>query len=463
MTYTVQKGDTLWGIYKRNKAKGNTHSWNDYKKANPNYANGETMNVGDKVNIPQKIIPDESSKVKPKVKEKKPVEKAKEVVSKSKDEPVKNSESTACRCKILNGWWENDKDEKITLSQECSDVKMVITTLNIDDGVQVEITIYKSIYLAIDDVIGTFTTTVNKNKASKLITLIEDKVVKEDNFAEETTGNNTMIEELYFKVKITHKNGVHEKTLPMMEEKYLKVVKQAVLVSIFVEFPVHTSINQKNIDARDSNGSMDYGIRFNDALQDMGLSGHAGIAIDGEYYDYGPSGSAMESPGTPWWDLHAHPNAKYILDLNDKDADRIRKQMKLTTGSSVLGDASQGITETQVLVTKSQAKKIKAWWDDKYSNLGTYSLKPWAGQHCTSTVMESLQKAEVIGTGIMGTISYETEIADPEEFYEHFLEELKHQAGYLVNGSIPKDLTLPPPSKNALPAAGKDTIEIKVR
>ena len=102
--------------------------------------------------------------------------------------------------------------------------------------------------------------------------------------------------------------------------------------------------------------------------------------------------------------------------------------MALKTGSDVLGNPSQSIKETQVLVTKLQAKKIKKWWDKKCKNLGTYSLKPWTGQHCTSTVMESLEKAGVIGTGILGSISYETEIADPEEFYEHFLENLTHQA-----------------------------------
>jgi len=69
----------------------------------------------------------------------------------------------------------------------------------------------------------------------------------------------------------------------------------------------------------------------------------------------------------------------------------------------------------------------------------------------------------VIGTGILGRISYETEIADPEEFYEHFLKNLTHQAGYLINGTIPKDLTVSPPSKSSMAAPGKDAIEIKVR
>jgi len=87
-------------------------------------------------------------------------------------------------CQIINGWWENDKNEKITLSQEGSNVQMVVATSNIEDGAKVEFTIYKSIYLSFDNVIGTYSTAVNKNKASKLITLIEDKVVKENNLAE---------------------------------------------------------------------------------------------------------------------------------------------------------------------------------------------------------------------------------------------------------------------------------------
>ena len=376
-------------------------------------------------------------------------------------------------CQIINGWWENDKDEKITLSQEGSNVRMVVTTSNIEDGAKVEFTIYKSIYLSSDNVIGTYSTTVSKNKASKLITLIEDKVVKEDNLAEKATDNNAMIEELYFKVKITHKNGVDEKTLPMMKSKYLQVVKQAVLVSVFVEFPVHANLKEKYTSSNPKDA----------VLQDMGLSGHSAIAIDGEYYDYGPAGSALESPGIPWWDLQSHPGAKTISDLNNKDANIVRSLMKVPSSSDdkivqnirqqmlanpniasdILGDPSQTVKETQILVTKSQAKKIKTWWDNKYNNLGTYSLKPWKGQHCTSTVMESLERAGVIGTGIMGTISYETEIADPEEFYEHFLENLTHQAGYLTNGKIPKDLTLPPPAKSSIAAPNKHAIVIKVR
>jgi len=59
MSYSVVEGDSLWGIYKRNKAKGNTSTWADYKKANEEFANGKIMHEGDSVNIPEKTIPDE--------------------------------------------------------------------------------------------------------------------------------------------------------------------------------------------------------------------------------------------------------------------------------------------------------------------------------------------------------------------------------------------------------------------
>jgi len=62
MSYTAVDGDSLWRIYERNKAKGSTFDWDDYKKANPEFANGKTMYAGDSVNIPQKVIPDEASK-----------------------------------------------------------------------------------------------------------------------------------------------------------------------------------------------------------------------------------------------------------------------------------------------------------------------------------------------------------------------------------------------------------------
>jgi len=75
--------------------------------------------------------------------------------------------------------------------------------------------------------------------------------------------------------------------------------------------------------------------------------------------------------------------------------------------------------------------------------------------------MESLQKAGVIGTGIIGKISYETEIADPEEFQSHFLDDLKHQAGFLVNGKIPSNLNNVP--KNAKPAPLEIIVKERVK
>ena len=99
---------------------------------------------------------------------------------------------------------------------------------------------------------------------------------------------------------------------------------------------------------------------------------------------------------------------------------------------------------------------------EKYNNLGTYSLNPLAGKHCTSTVMESLYEAGVIGKGLE-SISYHLEIADPEEFYEHFLIDIKHQAGYLTSDEkIPVDLDAEPPI-NAIAAPNNKAHEIKVR
>ena len=97
MNYTAVRGDSLWGIYKRNKAKGNTHSWGDYKAANPNFKDGQTMHPGDSVTIPEKIIPDETeTKIEEPKEEKKPVETAKEEIEETKNEPEKGD----CCCMV---------------------------------------------------------------------------------------------------------------------------------------------------------------------------------------------------------------------------------------------------------------------------------------------------------------------------------------------------------------------------
>ena len=42
-----------------------------------------------------------------------------------------------------------------------------------------------------------------------------------------------------------------------------------------------------------------------DKIEGKGLGGHTGIAIRDNFYDYGPLGSALSSPGEPWWDKAA--------------------------------------------------------------------------------------------------------------------------------------------------------------
>ena len=115
MSYSVVEGDTLWGIYKRNKAKGNTSSWEDYKTANEEFANGKTMHEGDSVNIPEKTIPDEPAFEEPKVDEKpkeaekelevkeepkSSEEKAQEAVDETKSEKVSNLDKSNCCCMV---------------------------------------------------------------------------------------------------------------------------------------------------------------------------------------------------------------------------------------------------------------------------------------------------------------------------------------------------------------------------
>ncbi|WP_419782725.1 hypothetical protein [Malaciobacter marinus] len=145
-----------------------------------------------------------------------------------------------------------------------------------------------------------------------------------------------------------------------------------------------------------------------------GLAGHTAMAIGNRFFDYGPDYSNnkifneeiyqadlnqdgdMEdnvkiddipnagfyfAPGRPWW------------------AEMISKEPKNVTLSQVLSFISSNwrnnnvygtVYKIEFYIKKSQSNKILEWWKDRYKHLKIYSIKPWTGEQCTTTVKKAL-------------------------------------------------------------------------
>lgn len=101
--------------------------------------------------------------------------------------------------------------------------------------------------------------------------------------------------------------------------------------------------------------------------------GHSGIAIGNNYYDWGPGGDPMGSPGGPLWDatLPGIPDATL--------ADILKALPVKAHGADVF--------KAEICVCADGADAVEKYWKDKYSKGGSYSP---AGDHCSSTVGQSL-------------------------------------------------------------------------
>ncbi len=145
-----------------------------------------------------------------------------------------------------------------------------------------------------------------------------------------------------------------------------------------------------------------------------GLAGHTAMAIKENFYDYGPDYNEKKiydekqyqadlnqdgdmddkvkineipdvgfyfAPGRPWW------------------GEMISKNPKNVTLSQVYNFISRDWRETNIYgtvykiefyVKQEQADKMKKWWENRYQHLKIYSVEPWTGEQCTTTVKQAL-------------------------------------------------------------------------
>jgi RHS repeat-associated protein len=114
-----------------------------------------------------------------------------------------------------------------------------------------------------------------------------------------------------------------------------------------------------------------------------GMTGHTGIAVGNEYYDYGPKDgkgtSLIGYKGQPWWDTMPK-----FSEFGDADLDDI-----LNNNEKIHNPAYSVTAE----ITSEQAEIITNYWEDRYAELGTYRFYD---DQCTTTVRDSLREAGLI-------------------------------------------------------------------
>lgn len=236
------------------------------------------------------------------------------------------------------------------------------------------------------------------NKVSYSLTLNKGLV----SFIEEDAGDEI---ELYFEC------GYKEETkikLPASQLNYLIVYEKEVLITVFVELP-HSK-------------ETGWGAK--------GLAGHSAMAIGARYFDYGPnntpgtyserdydvdfnedgdkddnvyldSPSFKNSPGMPWWGSHIAQRKgikpeQVTLDMVmehiqlywDDIQDPVT-HVRTHRGTFIYGK----VHKVEFYVKESQANKMIKWWEERYKHLKIYSVFPWTGEQCTTTVKTAIQEA----------------------------------------------------------------------
>lgn len=194
-------------------------------------------------------------------------------------------------------------------------------------------------------------------------------------------------------------------------DDYLIIYEKEVLITVIIELP-HS-----------------YYTLLNNPISALGLAGHSAMAIGDRYFDYGPDYNQTTvnektydydfnddgdkdddvdllsldkngkpiyeineefAPGRPWWGemvaarLGIAPTDVKLNNVLDFVA---LDWKKFNTG--IYGE----VHKTEFYVKESEAKKMIEWWEERYSHLKVYSVWPWKGEQCTTTVKTAIQQA----------------------------------------------------------------------
>lgn len=304
------------------------------------------------------------------------------------------------------GWWTDDNDKPIKKAYIGDTIRFHIETKDIKDGEEVNFTVYDwDGMINLDDKLSLFL-----KGTSNLYNKI--KIEKNKGILEWATGDGTqkLIEEeqdneaeLY--VSCSYKGEVIE--LPYNMDDYLIIFEKEVKITVFIELP-HSE-------------ETGWGAK--------GLAGHSAMAIGKKYFDYGPNNnpgtysesqydvdfnndgdkndfvrldnpSFKNSPGQPWWGTHIAQRRS--IKPEEVTLDMVLDHIKLYWNNIV--DPITGIVThegtyiygkvhtVEFYVKESEANKMIKWWEERYSHLKIYSVFPWTGEQCTTTVKTALQQ-----------------------------------------------------------------------
>ncbi len=320
---------------------------------------------------------------------------------------------------ILDGFWSVPKTGTGLVEAYYGEkVKFIVGTKDIDDDTILNFILYDydGKYNPADELSRSFSAKVKGN-------LAELELVPDIKWDESAKYEFDRVVETYFKVETEINGKKISAKLPKKEEEYLKLYTPKVTLTIIIELPM------KNFDDTDMSTQ-------EIAAAKLGLLGHTAIAIDDDFYDYGPEKDPRILGGTidesKYGDINNDGDASdtfsSILDPDLKDSGlnqtagdplgtlgRPWWDKQFTSGKadaslsdimSILNDETNReihnlLGETHILeldVTEQEAKVVKDWWENKYNNdLGIYSINIMEnGSHCTSTVRDSLIEAKIL-------------------------------------------------------------------
>jgi len=338
---------------------------------------------------------------------------------------------------IQDGFWSDATGAKkgiITEATYGEKVKFTVGTKDIPDGTVLNFTLFDSDINPDDELSGSFSATVNNNVA-------ELEFTPDIKWEEKAKWEYDKVVEVYFKIEAVIKSKKLTPTnqdikisaeLPKKEEDYLTIYPKEVKITVLVELP-HS--HYKVIDGWKSIVNDLKNVEVPDPgllASAKGLAGHTAMAIGDRYFDYGPrnvrgvysevdydadfnkdgdkldnvtlsSPSYMFAPGTPWWGSFV-ANKKGIKP-KDVTLDMVLKFIKLhwlgneqPPGSGNYPNSTNiygAVHKVEFFVTEEQAKKMIDWWENRYNHPKIYSVFPWDGEQCTSTVKTALQEAGI--------------------------------------------------------------------
>ncbi len=233
--------------------------------------------------------------------------------------------------------------------------------------------------------------------------------------------------------------------LPLEESNYLIVYEKEVLITVFVELP-HSK-------------ETGWGAK--------GLAGHSAIAIGDRYFDYGPNKAPgiysereydidfnkdgdkddnveianpdfMNAPGQPWWGTHIAHRKK--IKPEEVTLEMVLEHIQLDWSKDATYIYGK-VHKIEFYVKESEANKMIKWWKERYKHLKVYSVFPWTGEQCTTTVKTAIQEAFPFKLGKMiNHISDETQTPSGLLFeLKKFISSSKQHYGQPVKVTVIKE------------------------